>query len=325
MRCTRPRTAGLRPDGSLIWSSKQFRKADRKIQLPCGKCIECRLAYSREWGLRSVHEATQHDQNTFLTLTYDDSALTDPKLNYEDFQVFIRALRDSISIRASSIFTRKTYVVNPISYIVAGEYGSKTKRPHWHTVIFGYKAADEKFKYTSKSGHPLFSSESLDKIWGKGIVEAGAVTLESASYCARYALKELAHGELVDEYKPLFKASTRPAIAARWLETFCTDVFNHGRLHLADGSISEIPRYYKKWCEKHRPDLWAHYVTQVQPLNINRALTRAEKEFNETLNARIEYAEKNPKKALRAFREKDKVRDEISAIRLKKLQEVLKL
>ena len=41
------------------------------IEIPCGRCIGCRLAYSRMWADRRMAEATMHESNYFITLTYD--------------------------------------------------------------------------------------------------------------------------------------------------------------------------------------------------------------------------------------------------------------
>ena len=38
--------------------------------IKCGQCMECRLAYSREWAIRISNEAQMHERNSFLTLTY---------------------------------------------------------------------------------------------------------------------------------------------------------------------------------------------------------------------------------------------------------------
>ena len=35
---------------------------DRKVNLPCGKCIGCKLEYSRQWAVRCTHEAQMHDR-----------------------------------------------------------------------------------------------------------------------------------------------------------------------------------------------------------------------------------------------------------------------
>ena len=42
--------------------------------LPCGKCIGCRLDYSKEWAVRCSLELMDHDPSEcyFVTLTYDD-------------------------------------------------------------------------------------------------------------------------------------------------------------------------------------------------------------------------------------------------------------
>ena len=39
------------------------------IDVPCGQCIECRLAYSRQWATRMMLEAQDHKGCYFLTLT----------------------------------------------------------------------------------------------------------------------------------------------------------------------------------------------------------------------------------------------------------------
>ena len=41
-------------------------------EIPCGRCIGCRLAYSRMWADRCMAEATLHDSSYFVTLTYND-------------------------------------------------------------------------------------------------------------------------------------------------------------------------------------------------------------------------------------------------------------
>ena len=45
------------------------------IQIPCGQCVECRLANSRDWANRCMLEAQYYKDNYFLTLTYDPEHL----------------------------------------------------------------------------------------------------------------------------------------------------------------------------------------------------------------------------------------------------------
>ena len=44
-------------------------------RFPCGKCIACRIAKSREWSSRLLHELTYWDKAVFITLTYEDQFL----------------------------------------------------------------------------------------------------------------------------------------------------------------------------------------------------------------------------------------------------------
>lgn len=68
------------------------------IQLPCGQCIGCRLARSREWAIRCTHEAFMFDDKCFITLTYDNEHLPYsesglPTLHREDLTLFLKRLR----------------------------------------------------------------------------------------------------------------------------------------------------------------------------------------------------------------------------------------
>jgi hypothetical protein len=45
------------------------------LKIPCGRCIGCRLEYSRQWAMRCHHEASLHTFNSFITLTYDPENL----------------------------------------------------------------------------------------------------------------------------------------------------------------------------------------------------------------------------------------------------------
>jgi len=250
VRCTSPRTVGFLADGKTIcWSPKNYSKEYATFQLPCGKCIECRLDYSRQWAIRCIHEAQMYENNCFVTLTYKEPC--NPKLDYTDFQKFMKKLRKTQN--------------EPIGMFVTGEYGEKTKRPHWHAIIFNWSPRDAEYKYSNDRGDRVYSSATLENIWGHGITEFGSVTFESAGYCARYAAKKLVHGKDNEhEYQPISKKSSKHAIGKKWLERFYTDVFAFGRLLLSDGTESGIPRYYEKWLKKEKPEEWEEYTKNVK-------------------------------------------------------------
>lgn len=267
MRCTSPRIVGFKADGKTIsWSPRTHNKEFAQFQLPCGKCIACRLEYARQWAIRCVHEASMHPDNCFITLTYDEQNLKSPKLQYRDFQLFMKKLRFSNPNRQIGVF-------------VTGEYGDLRKRPHWHAIIFNWSPPDPEFKYTTDRGDTSFSSKTLTKLWGHGTAEYGEVTFHSAGYCARYAAKKLGHGnDNSHEYDPISKKSSKHAIGKTWLEKNYKDVFNHGKLIIKiDGQYIEstIPRYYEKWLKKHKPTLWQRYVTESKQRKIEVASIRS--------------------------------------------------
>ena len=266
MRCLNPRTVGFQADGKTIcWSQKSYSKEFASFQLPCGKCIECRLEYARTWAIRCVHEASMYEDNSFITLTYSDENLVNPKLNYEDFQLFMKRLRKRTS--------------QTVGMFVTGEYGEKNKRPHWHAIVFNWRPADCIYQYTTDNADRVYSSKTLgpftpdevsdckswdrQPLWPFGKCEIGQVTFKSAGYVARYAAKKLVHKDQVDDYQPISKKSSKQAIGKKFLESYYKDIFNYGECRI-DGQSMAIPRYYIKWLEKNHPDDWVKFVTETK-------------------------------------------------------------
>jgi len=312
MRCTDPRTVGFMADGKTItWSPKNYSKEYATFQLPCGKCIACRLEYARQWAIRCVHEASMYDNNCFITLTYSDENLKSPKLEYRDFQLFMKKLRKTQNAK--------------LGVFVTGEYGDLTKRPHWHAIIFNWRPTDCVPKYKNDRGDQIYSSQLLTKLWSHGITELGSVTFESAGYTARYAAKKLAHGnDESHDYQPISKKSNQQAIGKKWLEKFWPDVFTHGYIILSDGTQTAIPRYYEKWLQKHQPKEWEDYVTRTKQRKIESASNRAahivleEQSTNNIRRSRmgVKYVHQ---------RKRHEAQEKIQRTRFKLLQSKLKL
>lgn len=265
MRCLSPRTVGFLADGKTIsWSPNKYSAEYAPFQLPCSKCIQCRLNYAREWAIRCIHEAQMHPENTFITLTYKEPC--NPRLNYEDFQKFMKRLRFQ-------------YPNQQINFFATGEYGEQTKRPHWHAILFNWSPRDLEPKNKNHRGDQTYTSETLDRLWGHGRTETGSVTLESAGYCARYAAKKLVHGKDDEhDYHPISKKSSKQAIGKKFLESFWEDIFNYGFVLLPDGQKAPVPRYYIKWLQKHQPLAWEKYITQTKRTQCENAEHKANKE-----------------------------------------------
>jgi len=282
MQCINKIKAGWTPSGELTFSPKAASKELTGFELECRKCLPCRLNIAREKAIRTYHESKMHQDNIFLTLTYSDNHLGTGKLNYLDFQLFMKRLRE---LHNRGIKDKELKKERTISYMVTGEYGDQTKRPHWHAIIFNYRPRDEKPKYTSDLDHDVYTSEILNELWGKGFVEYGSVTIDSANYVARYAAKKLVHGmDEQHDYHPIHKTSSKHALGKRWIEKYWKHTFDNGYVYLPNGQKTKIPRYYTDWLKKNKPDEWRNYVTNTRQKLQETAQNKARREELEYLS-----------------------------------------
>lgn len=204
----------------------------------CGRCLGCRLEYSRQWAVRCMHEASLHDRNCFVTLTYAEA----PKdLQYSDFQLFMKRLRRSWG---------------RCSFYMSGEYGETNGRPHFHSVLFGVDFSDKVYFGRSPSGFKLYTSASLSALWPHGFSSVGGLTFETCAYVARYVHKKMlqanggAYAGSVGEFS---RMSLRPAIGKRWFDRFGqSDVLPEGTV-VVNGVSAVAPRYYRRELRKRFP------------------------------------------------------------------------
>ncbi|AYQ58819.1 replication initiator protein [Termite gut associated microvirus 1] len=207
---------------------------DLPVTVPCGRCIGCRLDRSRHWAVRCVHEAQQHEVNSFITLTFDDDHLDRRgSLNKIDFTHFVKRLRDRVGY-------------DLIRYFHCGEYGSQGLRPHHHAIIFGYDFPDRVL--WSRGQTPLYRSALLEQLWPYGFCTVGEVTFESAAYVARYVLKKVTGDAAEEHYQgrvpEYVTMSRRPGIANDWAYEYYDDVYPHDYVIIRNGIKCKPPRYY---------------------------------------------------------------------------------
>lgn len=239
MACNYPTTIALKINGI---------KTGELQTVACGQCMGCRIERSRQWAVRITHEVKCHEDNCFLTLTYNDENL--PKngtLVKEHMQLFFKRLRKSIE-------------PVKVRYYQCGEYGSRTQRPHYHCILFGYDFSDK--KYLKKSGdYSLYTSERLDALWTYGHCLIGEVTFDSARYVAGYCVDKLTGDLGLEAYQatgripPFSTMSRRPGIGALWLEKFASDVYPADEV-ISNGHAAMPPAFYDKWLEKNKPALF---------------------------------------------------------------------
>ena len=122
----------------------EFKKNGNGILIPCGKCIGCRLDYSRKWADRMMLELDTCKKAVFLTLTYNDQALLGVDIFGREREILVTEFSSNGSIvnttlskRDAQLFMkrlRKEFDNVRIRFYLAGEYGDKTHRCHLHNL-----------------------------------------------------------------------------------------------------------------------------------------------------------------------------------------------
>jgi len=240
--CYRPLSAYQLDGGEIRFAARAGQPIRRELSLPCGQCIGCRLERSRQWAVRCVHESQMHEHSVFVTLTYNDDHVP-VSLDYSDYQKFMKRLR------------RRFF--SPIRFFMAGEYGERFQRPHFHACLFGCFFEDRKLFRRLPNGCSLWTSEVLNELWPFGFASIGDVTFESAAYVARYVTKKVTgplaeshyrcvdpdSGEVIDRTPEFCHMSLKPGIGFPWYEKYHKEVFPRDEVVMR-GKKMRPPRYY---------------------------------------------------------------------------------
>lgn len=233
-----------------------------------------------------MHEAQMHEFKCFVTLTYADEHLPPGgTLKKKHVQKFMHDLR-----------RHTLFDGYPIKFFACGEYGDETLRPHYHLLLYGVDFPDKKIYSRSQRGDTLFTSDTLDKIWRLGQCKIGALTFESAAYCARYTLQKngkrfpVGHyqkldsstGEIIDVEPEFNLMSRRPGIGQSFFDRYASDVYPDDFV-LINGRKAKPPRYYDKLLERSAP-------ARLAAIKLNRE-KQAEEGTDETTPARLRVRE----------------------------------
>lgn len=204
--------------------------------VPCSRCGFCLSNRRKAWSFRLQREMYENVSARFITLTYDNDNLpiaegvdTDTGeclylavLKKEDVQKFIKRLR----------YHQGKVTDNKIKYYCVGEYGSRTKRPHYHALIFG---VDKRVDF--------------GECWKMGNVDVGDVTLDSIDYVTKYVVNK-------SEYKnyvvPPFSLISN-GIGISHLEKNFERYQGEEVVRGARGYNQKMPRYYKDKLKPENP------------------------------------------------------------------------
>jgi len=203
------------------------------LVVPCGQCIACRISKRREWTIRMMHEMEFHEDNIFITLTYNDESIPENgSLKKKHLQDFFKRLRKRLARE-----DRKIRIFG------CGEYGDKTDRPHYHAIIFGMSLAESDKKMIMDSW-PWCD-------WNRSIVKGsfGLAEHDSISYVAGYIQKKLNGEEAKKEYADKKRESVlsliSPGLGRDYVDRYKDRILDNGCITLRGASLA-LPRYYLK-------------------------------------------------------------------------------
>lgn len=252
---------------------EERKTGSKYIFIPCGKCIGCRIQERKNWALRIELESEKYENNYFLTLTYNDDHLYIPEtwtnkrtgeiiqndgtwtgtLIKKDLQQFIKSLRT---------YFKREFDHDGMKFYAVGEYGDKTKRPHYHIILMNCPKIDLQpiGNYNRITKDAYFTNERITKIWGKGFIQIGQVTWDSISYTVGYCMKKL-FGEIKEDYyakrgqEPIFaQMSRRPGIGREYFNKNLWNIYEVDEIINSKGQSLKPPRYFDKLMEKEFPE-----------------------------------------------------------------------
>lgn len=250
---------------------------DKVITIPCGQCVGCRLAYSREWANRCMLEMQYHDSAYFVTLTYDDDHI--PRSYYPDPETGEAMVSYTLKKRDVQLFMkrlRKAKSDDKIRFFAAGEYGDQTFRPHYHLIIFGLHLDDLTPYKQSPQGHQYYNSPCIQRAWSVvvtrkdsitplavpiGYAVVSEVTWETCAYVARYTMKKL-RGNDAEFYRkfnlqpPFSLMSRKPGIGREYYDNH-PDLYKYEYINLSTkekGLKFRPPKYYDRLYDLEYPE-----------------------------------------------------------------------
>lgn len=250
MPCRSPLQGYKTPDGKIQFGNRSETLGRfGLVTFRCGMCRDCRLYRAREWAIRAYHEGQLHQRSCFVDLTFAEEPAS---ISRRDLQLFFKRLRKSLPGVT-------------IKYFAVGEYGEKLSRPHYHVCLYGWDDPNRYPLFRSKKGTLLYRSPHLESVWTAGFVTVSDLTPEAAGYAARYTLKKIT-GEAKEPYyggrEPEFNL-TSMGLGKGWIEKYYPEVFRDGFV-VYKGKQAPIPAYYRVWCEKNQPEIYASFKSRLE-------------------------------------------------------------
>lgn len=234
------------------------------VVIPCGRCIGCRLDYSRSWADRMMLELETSKKGIFLTLTYSNEHITFCKFDDDGLPLAGTLVKRDLQLFLKRL--RKHFSELRIKFYASGEYGDRTFRPHYHLILFGIGLCDLhdlRRHGVNEIGQAYYISDTISRIWNNGFCLVSDVSWKTCAYVARYVTKKIGSHVLTRDYLnqlPEFSLMSRkPGLGREYLDLHpdCLD-YQNINLSTSEGGLKiRIPKYYLRQLELTDPDRYA--------------------------------------------------------------------
>lgn len=225
----------------------------RYVEVPCGKCYECRKKKARDWGIRMQEELKVNKEAIFFTGTFTDERinLLSKKYNIDKDNVNLIATKE---VRLFLERMRRVNGGKSVKHWIVTEKGHQnTRRIHIHGIFWGKSR-----KYLSLL---------LKQNWIAGYSYQGTyVSAKTINYITKYMTK-------TDLDNPDFVGIV---LASAGLGAKFTESYNAKRCRynengetietykFRDGKQAYLPKYYREkiYTEEQRELLWIKKIEE---------------------------------------------------------------
>lgn len=288
---------------------------------PCGKCEECIKDKQNEYIIRTIEEAMKVKGNIyFLTLTYSDDNVPltvdeDGELIDEETGEILSTLKslDNGDITAWKKRCRRHIQYHTgrkcdFSYLICGEYGPQTHRPHYHGLFIGISSEDmEVFKkdweenygftcikqisrfdiertarYVSKYITKMRDLEDPNVINGK-VQKPRKITskgygMPSKERWKRMKIDVMGEDYSVEDLQKMVKSGQSTKKVAK-----VVDKISKSLKYKQNGKEYKLPQYYKRKMLSYKDDTGKVHSTTIQNMVAQSMVSQVQSDYSRKL------------------------------------------